>query len=448
MNGQQVSAYRGFVAAAKSFFTGRMRRGLYWARRYVQGPPMLRDRYMELEVDSWAGAMHALDAEGRLFGEEFGMAPGQTELPDTVWRTWKAGGSRHGKLYNMTAMHSVSKHWVHVQSDVRLLQQRFLARFGSSGTLADLYYLGRTASAVPAYLMRRRDNRVRDGQVPARHAAVYKTMAGVHITIDAMIERDEQPDYYEHPEPRQLLEYIEANNLFVASTGHVCSGPEKMVEALFAFALGHPLPADLPAVDPPIFEPDLDRVIDYGIACAKLELAHRIFNVEYRRLVDALDAALAGSAPANDDAAGQPAVGARLAARIFDHLGVPAGTRSGSFCPVRREPEGVQALERCLKADFHLESDGARRAARLFLLTRAQAHRAFCELFESATGALGRRVGSMPHWRMVEDRMSRAKPAPPSPARDLLASLPLTQQGEKLYLKAPSSGLVAIPTAG
>lgn len=432
---------------ARSSFTRRMRRGLYWARRYVQGPPMLRDRYMELEVGPWAGAMHALDVEGRHFGEEFGMAPGQAELPDTVWRTWKAGGSRHGKLYNVTAMQSVSRHWVHVQSDVRLLQQRLLARFGSSGTLADLYYLGRTASAIPAYLMRRRHDRVRDGQVPARHAAVYKTMAGVHITIDAMIERDEPLDEYEHPEPRQLLEYIEANNLFVASTGHVCSGPEKMVEALFACALGHPLPADLLAVDPPIFEPEIDRVIDYGIACAKLELAHRIFDVEHRRLVDALDAALAGSVLANDDDAGRPAVGARLAARIFDHLAVPAGTRSRSFSAVRHPPEAVQALDRCLKADFHLESGDTRRAACLSLLTRAQAHRGFCELFASATRALARKLEPMPPWRMVEDRLSRTRPAPPSPARDLLAGLPLTQQGENLYLKAPSRGLVAIPTA-
>ncbi len=442
-----AGAPRGLAAVVESRIARRVRRGIASARRFVQGPPMLRDRYMELEVGSWTGATQALDAEGRLLGEEFGLAPSETELPNTVWRTWKAAGSRQGKLYNLTALHSVSKHWVHVLSDVRLIQQRYLVRFGSSDTLADLYHLARIATAVPAYLMRRRHDRVPDGRLPARHAAVYKTMAGLHLTIDAMIGRDARLEDYQRPEPRRLLEYIESTNLFVATTGRVCGGPEKMVEELIACALGRPLAADLPDVEPPIFAPDLDRVIDYGVACARLELAHQIFAAEYRRRVEAVDSALEGSAPAADAATRPDSEGARLACRIFDRLAMPAGTDAQSFRAVRPESAAARALDRSLEAELQLHSDAARRAVCAFLLTRARAHRAFCELFESAMVALGQGAASMPPWRMVEARMARTSPAARTPASDWLARLPLVQQGAVLFLRAPAGRRVSLAPA-
>lgn len=387
---------------------------------------MLREARMEAHHGTWVGVLQCFDVDGRLLGEEHGKAPGQTELANTDWHEWGLGGSRQGRLYNATAMKAIARHWDDILADVQLLRDAYRRRFGGDDSLADLYYLSRIATSIPAFLMRRAAHPLRDGQLPVRQSALFKVMAGVHATIEHMIGHGPPAGLFEDPEPQRLVGYIEEHTLFVAASGRVCSGPEKMVRALFANAIGRAAPRR-PAAEPPAFASDLEAILDYGVGCAKIELG----------------AVLLGRGLAGDTGPDRcTAAGLAFGARLFDHLDLPVEVSAADFLLPSSIDPGAELLT-ALRGEFGFDAARAHTQARVLRLC-ATAHRGVVRLSPYVLGLLGRAGAEIPSWEHLAMRARKTLPSydPESGSEANIGKdgPRLVQRGLNLRLRRPRAG--------
>lgn len=218
---------------------------------------------MEITHGTWHGMFAFKDVEGRQLGEANTQPEWlRQKLAPEEWMPCRYAGSRQGRSFNVAALRQVAGVWREVLSDVGRMRAVYMNQMNLKGPLCplDLYMLARVTSSIPAFLARG-PNRVADGDLPARFAALFKTMGGVHMTVDRML--DTHADVDKPWAAEDLFDYIEAQNLFVSSQGNACGGPRKMVvELLRAAIAGHPC-------DP---LPDEQAMLRYGLAAARIEL--------------------------------------------------------------------------------------------------------------------------------------------------------------------------------
>lgn len=258
---------------------------------------MIGSPLCELANGTWAGAFSCRDAGGRFLGENTAGQRTWGRAPEIEWKTWRQAGSRQGRTYNATAMRQIGEAWHGLLADVAVLHAEHGCRH-----LADLFTIGRIATSIPAYLFRRRAQPIRDGELDPQLAALFKVMAGVHAVVEYAVQQEAGPHPTDVPQAAELTAYIEREGLFVAASGHVCAGPESMVrEVLAVTANGRPL-ADGQRELFAARVGDLDAVVRYGRACARLDawslLAQMLLSGRptdrAAALIDALDATIDG----------------------------------------------------------------------------------------------------------------------------------------------------------
>lgn len=270
---------------------------------------------MELRIGTWFGTFPIRDESGRQLGEA-NTVP--VHLRDGAvahhWRPSRIAGCREGRPFSVAALRQVTGEWRGVLSDVGHLRECVVRRLGlgASATLAPLplLVLARTVTSLPAYLHRRRRAPISDGTLPARFAAAFKVMAGVHMAVEDLLLRDH--DGTRHWSAEELLSYIERRELFVSPEGNACGGPVKMILELLHLCIDGPK-ASLPHSAVPDHVRALGRFLDYGETCARLEL----MQLRHR-------AALALALAPIEDAPSHPLA----TARQLDELSAPQGARA------------------------------------------------------------------------------------------------------------------------
>ncbi|MDH5512934.1 MAG: hypothetical protein OEY27_06965 [Gammaproteobacteria bacterium] len=249
-------------------------------------PPPYRQDNMEILTGSWLGASSASCTEGRQFGENH-TSPFYYMERRYETSVSKLGGSRAGCPINASALRSVLKNWTDAIEIIDFLRTKYVARYRLTGqplSYVDLYVFAAVCISVPAYLLRRRENPVPSGRIPAAVGSVYKLVAGLAKIVAHMIKHAEpwMPEG-ETPSAPRLYTYAEAERLFLSGDGEACGGPEKMVIELMEIAIhGRPASADRGPSQQEFFslvpDAEIDALLDYGIRCASLELSLMLFR--------------------------------------------------------------------------------------------------------------------------------------------------------------------------
>jgi hypothetical protein len=137
---------------------------------------------------------------------------------------------------------------------------------------------------LPAYLLRRRHRRVKDGDVPASVATIFKLVLGVQATIESMINSGYSFfSPVDIPTAKGFYDYAEEFGLFVSGRNAACGGPPgKIVELLEVAINGKKRSGgrDEKADDVIALIGDLEPAVQYGICVARMEAAILLFQAE------------------------------------------------------------------------------------------------------------------------------------------------------------------------
>jgi hypothetical protein len=229
--------------------------------------------YAEFFVSASDVARAHRDDDGRPLGERYLPAALRGDAPFDM-RTCAYKDSRRGRPMNVSALRGVSRHWPGVLIDVGVLRGAYLRRHAIDRfSWVDLWGFARTATAAPALLARR--GREPREVVPARLAALFKPTIGLYMTSERAVLGGADPRA--RPDAVRFIELTERSGAFHSSDA-VCSGPPGMVaEFLEAVLDGGPqAPSDgwLARLL------DLDQLLRYGQAVARMELAKNLLFLE------------------------------------------------------------------------------------------------------------------------------------------------------------------------
>jgi hypothetical protein len=194
-------------------------------------------------------ALH--DVDGRPLGES--NAPEACRIGvELEWRACPYDDSRArvaGAKINVSALRQLTRRFRSLLGAVGFLRDAYARRTGCAAwTLPHLWTLGRIGTLIPTYLMRRRVDPFADGQLPVLVAAMFKSLAGVFLSAEAIVldavlhdragdAAPGQVDLFAADDPAAALtteELVTLTNL-VGAFAHgdaVCAGPPAMIEEL------------------------------------------------------------------------------------------------------------------------------------------------------------------------------------------------------------------------
>lgn len=185
------------------------------------------------------------DDDGRPLGE--GTAPRKywQGVPMEM-KTCPYSGSRHKHPLpmNVSALRQVTQHWRAVAGGMIHLRDEYVKHRGAGRareplSLTDVWKVSRLGLMVPAYLLRRANNPVADGRIPAMTAVIYKIMLGLNRVADAQTLMAFAAGFYDDlppMDPATISAFTETNELFIGRHS-VCAGPPAMAEETFRIVL-------------------------------------------------------------------------------------------------------------------------------------------------------------------------------------------------------------------
>lgn len=204
-------------------------------------PPPYRRDLMEFEFDVWSGAtaMHCINK--RQLGENNTFPGFYRENIPTEYHKCGFEGSRAGLPMNMTALHEVMNHWKPALGLINAIRHCYKERFNITDKELDpagLFVLAKICAALPAFLVRRAQKPVFDGEIPVSVAAAFKITAGVFMVLRKTMENGIRWNEIGHPASgAELYEYADRHNVFVSSSGRVCSGSRRKIIELIDFMI-------------------------------------------------------------------------------------------------------------------------------------------------------------------------------------------------------------------
>jgi len=193
--------------------------------------------YLELVIPIFRVAHIAMDAEGRQVGEA-NVFPKLLRLGvPTEWRTCPHAGSRYqdDRPMNVTALHSMRKHWAQMMVALLRIREAYLRRFPKARhgwTVGDLERLSSLVLTVPTYLLMRAEKRVENGHLHPVLSSMFRVTDGVRMTVHQMLflpvgEPTLPPDA--PMTSAEIYAYAERNHVFHSDHG-VCAGSKPMIE--------------------------------------------------------------------------------------------------------------------------------------------------------------------------------------------------------------------------
>lgn len=205
-------------------------------------------------------------------------------------------GSRRGRAMNLSALPGVVRHWDSVITALRALRLEYLGgRAGEATRWIDLWFLGRIATAVPAYLARAAGG----GRypIPAAVAALFKPAIGLYMVAERAFLRG--ADAEEALTGAAVMDALDHTGALLSDDA-ACSGPPRLLRALVAVAVNgdddatHGSKGASTALGGVAAGP----LVRYGAAAARLEMARFVYFVDLeRRLALLTEAGLLGPAP-------------------------------------------------------------------------------------------------------------------------------------------------------
>ncbi|CAN5390203.1 hypothetical protein BH09PSE5_BH09PSE5_30960 [soil metagenome] len=197
----------------------------------VARPPPYQRPNMEFDFDVWNGICTFRSVDGRQLGENNVNPVDYKILIPTEHRISAFEGSRRGLPINITALRQVMSVWDDTLQLATLLRNDYIRRRGLSGTRLNLrqgYVLSKFAAAVPAYLVRRRQNSI--DALPNLEAAFWTVGVGPFMVTRSLMERGDPVALHEAPlSGAELYEMADKTGTLITPAGYACAGSKKLI---------------------------------------------------------------------------------------------------------------------------------------------------------------------------------------------------------------------------
>lgn len=242
-------------------------------RRVVPAPHT--SPYMEWEYGTWTGSFAGFDEVGRQLGEANVLPEWMASPLDDKWIPFRGPGSRNGHPYNVDAFKEMGHCWNDLLLDGATLRNIYSQRYlGMQKRLSarDLFVISSIGVSVPSFLLRRKDAPVKDGELPRQSAAGFKVIGGMYAATSRMVNQANPMLAEAELDVEAFLTFLEDERLLLSPESRACAAPAKMIRQILDALID-------PAVDVPADQglsylgPDMDRAFEYGVMCARFDLA-------------------------------------------------------------------------------------------------------------------------------------------------------------------------------
>lgn len=273
----------------------------------IKHPPPFRRANMEFDYDIWNGISSLYGSDGRQIGENnAGPHPYKADIP-TEHKPFRFGGSREGLPFNMTALKHVLAVWDDALQLATLVRNRYIAHRGLETqrfNLLNAYLYSKLGTALPAYLVRRRENPLPDGELPPLETAFFTLGVGPFMVLRALMEKGDLSPL--NPEPMtadQLYEAADTSGSLVTKAGKGCAGSPKLIREFLDVTMNgtYAKPLDSAEAQRALNSVgDWDNFFDYVQAASRLEL---LIKLNQAIMADTLLALKASGATTPDEQA-------------------------------------------------------------------------------------------------------------------------------------------------
>lgn len=263
----------------------------------IKHPPPYRRANMEFDFDIWNGISSLHGQDGRQIGENnAGPHPYKEDIA-TEHKAHKFGGSRAGLPINVTALKHVMAVWDDALQLATLMRNRYIAHRGLKErrfTLLSAYLFSKLGTALPAYLARRREQPLRDGDLPPLETAFFTLGVGPFMVLRALMEKGDRTAL--QPEPLSadaLYEIADGCGSLVTRAGKGCAGSPKLIREFLDVTMNGTYAKPLGSANA---QRALNSVgdwrtfFDYTLAASRLELLIKLNQALFARTLMALQA--------------------------------------------------------------------------------------------------------------------------------------------------------------
>lgn len=296
-----------------------------WALRH---PPPFRRPNMEFEFDAWNGISSLRNRNGRQLGEDNTGPYPYRQPTQNRYESCPFKDSRHGLPMNITNLRLVMPDAADAYRLVTVLRNRYIAQRGLSGPRLDLvqaYLFSKFAVSLLAYLTRRRERPVRDGELQALETAFYMLGTAPFMMVrQLMVRGDRRPLERQPLDAEALYRLADESGVLISTRRCACPASPKLIIEFFDVIMngGYQGPLESDQVSRVLDTVgDWDRFYAYALAASRLELLVKLDQALVAQALLALpqQAELA-------DATGQALHRAALEqALAHSHLRAPAG---------------------------------------------------------------------------------------------------------------------------
>lgn len=250
-------------------------------------------RYPEFFQSPFVGVYLLRDVEGRPLGED-NCPPSYLAEIETEWRVcpYRDSRSQHPKPMNVSALRQVTAHWDDIASGILWLRRLYAAPYRLEAfSLSHTWKFARMCTALPRFLLARRNNALQDGQVPLDVAGIYKTVSGILMTVEHMLARGMSGESVLSSEA--FVEYTNAQGIFEGPHGVCAAPPHLLLKAVATVLEGGSSSGD--AGDARLREllPDVDCFLRFAARATQLDLAKQLFRLRslcvHARLASAVE---------------------------------------------------------------------------------------------------------------------------------------------------------------
>lgn len=252
-----------------------------WALRAwsLRHPPPYRRPNMEFEFDAWNAISSLRNQVGRQLGEDNTGPYPYRQPTQNRYESCPFKDSRHGLPMNVTNLRLVMPDAADAHRLVTELRNRYIAQRGLAGPRLDLvqaYLFSKFAVSLPAYLTRRRDRPVREGELQALETAFYMLGTAPFMMVrQLMVRGDRRPLQRQPLDAEGLYRLADESGVLISTRCCACPASPKLIIEFFDVIMngGFQGPLESAQVTRVLDTVgDWDRFYAYALAASRLEL--------------------------------------------------------------------------------------------------------------------------------------------------------------------------------
>ncbi len=203
----------------------------------IRHPPPYRRPNMEFEFDAWVGISAFHYRSRRQIGEDNSGPYPYKEISGNQYETCNFADSRNGLQMNVTNLRLVMPYAKDLYQLTTALRNQYIAHRHLDSprfNLVQAYLFSQCGMSLPAFLARRKDRPVPDGQLQPLETAFYMLGTAPYMLVRQTMVRGDTTALDRQPmSGRRLYELSDASGVLISTRDRACPASIKLICEFF-----------------------------------------------------------------------------------------------------------------------------------------------------------------------------------------------------------------------